>query len=229
MPNQELTENDILELNDMFNIESNENNINEEINEPDINITTNTEIIGTVDETQNETEKDVRSRQPNRNYHDFHQYYGQNEKHNQHNYEPEESHVLMNIIQEYKIKAEDEKGNYYAQTYSLKNGIKKFKEKGKEAAIAEIEQLHNREVFLPILPEDITQIKKQKVMNSLIFLTEKKDGTVKARACANGSSQRKFIMKEEAASPTVTTSQTNSIWQFIFYLAFITFYFVFVI
>ena len=58
---------------------------------------------------------------------------------------------------------------------------------------------------MPILPEDITQIEKQKAMNSLIFLTEKKDGTIKARACANGSSQRKFIMKEEAASPTVTT------------------------
>ena len=31
------------------------------------------------------------------------------------------------------------KGNSYAQTYSLSNGFKKFKEKGKQAARAEIE------------------------------------------------------------------------------------------
>ena len=42
-------------------------------------------------------------------------------------------------------------------------------------------------------------------MNSLIFLTEKRDGTIKARACANGSTQRSYINKEEAASPTVST------------------------
>ena len=41
-------------------------------------------------------------------------------------------------------------------------------------------------------------------MNSLIFLTEKRDGTIKARACANRSVQRRYINKEEAASPTVS-------------------------
>ena len=41
-------------------------------------------------------------------------------------------------------------------------------------------------------------------MNSLIFLTEKRDGTIKARACANGSVQRSYISKDEAASPTVS-------------------------
>ena len=61
-------------------------------------------------ETLNNTKRDVRTRQPNRNYRDFYQYYGQNEEQNQHNYEPEEAHVLMNIIQQYKDKAEDQKG-----------------------------------------------------------------------------------------------------------------------
>ena len=42
-------------------------------------------------------------------------------------------------------------------------------------------------------------------MNSLIFLTEKRDGTIKARACANGSTQRAYIDKHDAASPTVST------------------------
>jgi hypothetical protein len=37
----------------------------------------------------------------------------------------------------------------------------------------------------------------------LIFLKEKRNGTVKARLCANGSVQRDHVAKEEAASPTV--------------------------
>jgi hypothetical protein len=34
---------------------------------------------------------------------------------------------------------------------------------------------------------------------------KKEDKRLKARACANGSIQRKFIKKEEASSPTVVT------------------------
>ena len=41
-------------------------------------------------------------------------------------------------------------------------------------------------------------------MESLIFLTEKKDGSLKARTCTNGSIQRSYIGKDEATSPTVT-------------------------
>lgn len=41
-------------------------------------------------------------------------------------------------------------------------------------------------------------------METLIFLTEKRDGRIKARTCANGSVQREWITKEESSSPTVT-------------------------
>ena len=40
-------------------------------------------------------------------------------------------------------------------------------------------------------------------MESLIFLTEKRDGRIKARTVADGSKQRLWMTKEEAASPTV--------------------------
>ena len=42
-------------------------------------------------------------------------------------------------------------------------------------------------------------------MESLIFLVEKRDGRVKARTCANGSTQRDYMSKEDAASPTALT------------------------
>ena len=49
------------------------------------------------------------------------------------------------------------------------------------------------------------QHRKETAMESLIFLTQKKDGTIKARACANGSVHRKYIPKQEASSPLSTT------------------------
>ena len=40
-------------------------------------------------------------------------------------------------------------------------------------------------------------------MESLIFLTEKRNGIIIGRACANGSIHREWMNKEELSSPTV--------------------------
>jgi hypothetical protein len=42
-------------------------------------------------------------------------------------------------------------------------------------------------------------------MESLIFLTEKKDKRVKARTCTNSSTQQEYTNQEEATSPTAMT------------------------
>ena len=42
-------------------------------------------------------------------------------------------------------------------------------------------------------------------MESLIFLTEKKNGRIKARTCANGSTQKEYIDRDETASLTALT------------------------
>ena len=68
-----------------------------------------------------------------------------------------------------------------------------------------MKQLYDRVVFQPIKVEDLTEQERKRAMESLIFLVEKRDGKVKARTCANGSTQRAYIPKEEAASPTVAT------------------------
>jgi hypothetical protein len=90
----------------------------------------------------------------------------------------------------------------FAQTYKLKKGIKEFGERGHKAAHQEIKQLHDRVVFIPIVIKELTHIKKRRAMESLILLTEKKDGKIKARTCANRSTQREYIDRNEAASPT---------------------------
>eukprot|EP00957_Ditylum_brightwellii_P151380 11527315-Ditylum_brightwellii.AAC.1 len=42
-------------------------------------------------------------------------------------------------------------------------------------------------------------------MESLIFLAKKRDGSIKARTCANGITQRSFISCNEATSPMAAT------------------------
>ena len=61
------------------------------------------------------------------------------------------------------------------QTFSLKQGIKKFGERGKQAAMKELRQLHDRVVFEPVDVSTLTSDDKQKAMESLIFLAEKRD------------------------------------------------------
>jgi hypothetical protein len=99
----------------------------------------------------------------------------------------------------------DDEAYSFIQTYSLKKGIEKFGTKGKEAAHKEMQQLHDRTVFVPIKITEMKAQERKRAMESLIFLVEKHDGSVKACTCANGSTQRAYIPREEAASPTAAT------------------------
>ena len=74
---------------------------------------------------------------------------------------------------------------------------------GRKAAFNEVDQLHKRGVFKPIDPSSLWKAERSKVLESLIFLTQKCDGSLKARTCVNGSLQCLWMNKEEAASPTV--------------------------
>jgi hypothetical protein len=93
----------------------------------------------------------------------------------------------------------------FIQTYSLNKGIKKFGQKGKDAAIKEMKQLHDRTVFEGIKVKDMTPLERKRAMESLLFLVEKRDGKIKARTCANGSTQREYIDREDATSATAAT------------------------
>ena len=85
---------------------------------------------------------------------------------------------------------------------SLKAGLKKWKERGETAVSKELEQLHNRESFLPVHMKDLTPAQRKQVLESYLFLAEKRDKTIKGRMVAGGNKQRGFINKEDATSPT---------------------------
>jgi hypothetical protein len=84
-------------------------------------------------------------------------------------------------------------------------GIKEFGDKGCQATHKEMKQLHNHIVFKLITIKELLMIEKRRAMESLIFLTEKKDGRIMARTCANSSTQQEYTDQEEAASPTAMT------------------------
>ena len=89
----------------------------------------------------------------------------------------------------------------FAETYSLKAGLKKFKEKGRASVLKEMSQLHNRRCWIPRKLEKLTPSQIKRAMRSVIFLTEKRDGTIKTRNCIDGSSMRVWMDKDNTASP----------------------------
>jgi len=63
----------------------------------------------------------------------------------------------------------------FAQTYNLKQGIKKFGEKGiLQGAVTEMKQLHDRSCFKPLDVSKLTDKRRRQAMNSL-FLSQKKE------------------------------------------------------
>jgi hypothetical protein len=96
--------------------------------------------------------------------------------------------------------------NYqFIQAYSLNKVVKKFGKPGWDAALKEMKQLNDREVSEPIDVSQLSAIEKKRALESLIFLVEKKDKTIKGRTCANGSTQHKYVNQEDATSPTAAT------------------------
>jgi len=65
-------------------------------------------------------------------------------------------------------------------------------------------QLHDRKAMMPKMKEDLTQEDRQKTLRYLMFIKEKRYGTVKARWCADGRPQWQYTQKEGACSPTVS-------------------------
>ena len=76
-------------------------------------------------------------------------------------------------------------GQIFSQTHNLKKGVKKFGDKVLNTTLAEGKQLNARTCFRPIDVKNLTSQEQKWAMESLIFLTEKRDGKIKGRACAN--------------------------------------------
>jgi hypothetical protein len=60
-------------------------------------------------------------------------------------------------------------------------------------------QLHFRNNFKPKHWRELSQVQRQTVLESHIFLKQKQDGNIKERTVVGGNKQRKYISKEDAS------------------------------
>ena len=80
---------------------------------------------------------------------------------------------------------------------SLKRGLKEWKEKGHDAAYSEMKQLHMRDTFRPKHRKNMSREQKDAILESHMFLKQKRSGEIKGRTVAGGNNQRDFISKED--------------------------------
>jgi Reverse transcriptase (RNA-dependent DNA polymerase) len=87
---------------------------------------------------------------------------------------------------------------------SAKAGLKRFGQRGSDAVVKELKQLLVMKVMNGCLPRTLSTAQKSKALKYLMFLKEKRSGTVKGRGCADGRKQRLYKTKAETSSPTVS-------------------------
>jgi hypothetical protein len=97
---------------------------------------------------------------------------------------------------------------YLMTQYNLKPGLQKFGQRGADAAMKELTQLHIMNTWTAMDPTKLTRDERMQALSSLLFLKEKQTGTIKGWDCINEALQCACIAKEEAASPTVSSKST---------------------
>jgi hypothetical protein len=87
---------------------------------------------------------------------------------------------------------------------SMNTAIKKWGEQAKLVIFKEIKQMHWRNSYKPCHWHSLSKKQKEQILESHIFVEQKRDGIIKARKVIGGNKQRDYITKEDVCSPTVT-------------------------
>ena len=93
--------------------------------------------------------------------------------------------------------------------HSIRKGRGLFGKKADTAITKELQQIHELETYDPVYKSDLSQKERKDALESLMFITEKTNGTVKARKIADGSKQHTYdgYEKSDGSSPTVITER----------------------
>lgn len=92
---------------------------------------------------------------------------------------------------------------FYVMTQlSMKSGLKRWQGKAEDAISLELRQLHFRDTFEPLNPKKLSNKERKEVLESHLFLKQKRDDSIKGRMVAGGNKQRGTIPAIEASSPT---------------------------
>ena len=117
-------------------------------------------------------------------------------------YSRQEAMVIARFMHDLSTKARAKDEKCFGQQYIFNEGLKKFGKRGNKAGSKEMDQLRKREVLYSIHVSEMTAEEKKKSVEALMFLTEKRDKSIKGRMVYNGKPTRKWLSREDAASPT---------------------------
>ena len=93
---------------------------------------------------------------------------------------------------------------------SANEGFRRFGQRAVAAMIKELKQLNDgamdgKPAVFPIDPNSISSKEKNRALDAVNLIFEKRDGRIKGRICANGAKQRKYVQEGEIiASPTAS-------------------------
>ena len=126
-----------------------------------------------------------------------------------HEYSSTSAGVIGSFISDIKSNIKRE-GISFIQQFSMRKGLKTFgKENGMKSMTKEIQQLHQRNSFRPIDVNNMTDKEKSRVQDTIMLLAQKDSDEVKSRLVYNGRETRKWLSREETASPTVSLESIN--------------------
>ena len=91
---------------------------------------------------------------------------------------------------------------YAMKQLSMKAGMRRWGEPATGEVSIELEQLHYRDTFMPVNHRSLSKKEYEKVLESHLFLKQKRNESTKGRMVAGGNKQRGTIDKEDAALPT---------------------------
>ncbi len=116
-------------------------------------------------------------------------------------YTPQMAMVIAQVMTDINSRATIQ-GASFSQQYIVQHGLKKFGQRGVDAATKEMDQLYRQNCFTPIDVSSMTQEERRKTVEALMFLTEKRDKTIKGRMVYNGKPTREWMSREDSTSPT---------------------------
>ena len=111
-------------------------------------------------------------------------------------YEHSHAMLLARFITEIQERTHRE-GASFAQQFLLKQGLKLFGERGAKAATKEMDQLYKRNCFTPVSIKDMTRMERKRSQVALMFLTEKRDKSIKGRMVYNRKPTREWLTRED--------------------------------
>jgi hypothetical protein len=86
---------------------------------------------------------------------------------------------------------------------SASKGLQKHGDLARAALRKEFEQFRALEVLEPLNAFEMTDAQKSEALRAISVIKEKRDGSLKGRTCADGSSQQGKFTRAETASPTI--------------------------